>query len=104
MNSSNVAPISQGQKLDTILDLLQKGNIAQKEVLTIDEVGAYTGLSKSYLYKLTSTNQIPFYKPNNKMVYFKRQEIEEWLLQNRRKTKAEIEGEAATYLVTNKKG
>lgn len=81
---------------------LQKLLISQKEVLTIDEVGAYTGLSKSYLYKLTSTNQIPFYKPNNKMVYFNRVEIEEWLLQNRMKTVSEIEGEAATYLVTNK--
>ena len=72
-----------------------------KKALTLEEVSAYTGLSKSYLYKLTSANKIPHYKPNNKLVYFNREEIDEWLLQNRIKTKAEIEVEAATYTTLN---
>ncbi len=74
-----------------------------KKVLTLEEVAAYTGLSKSYLYKLTSTRGIPCYKPRAKMVYFDRDEIDQWLLQNRIKTKAEIEAEAATYVTLNKK-
>jgi len=91
-------------KITMGFERLQKLQIAQKEVLTMDEVAMYTGLSKSYLYKLTSTNEIPHYKPNNKCLYFNRKELEEWLLQNRVKTKAEIEGDAATYLVTSKQG
>ncbi|MEZ4952616.1 MAG: helix-turn-helix domain-containing protein [Saprospiraceae bacterium] len=71
-----------------------------KKALTLDEVAAYTGLSKSYLYKLTSTGGIPCYKPRSKMVYFDREEIDQWLLQNPIKTKAEIDAEAATYVAS----
>jgi len=74
-----------------------------KKALTLEEVAAYTGISKSYLYKLTSTGGIPFYKPRSKMVYFDRDEIDIWLLKNRVKTKEEIEAEAATYVTLNKK-
>lgn len=84
------------------LKLLLKANV-NKKALTVDEVAAYTGLSKSYLYKLTSKGGIPCYKPRAKMVYFDRDEIDTWLLQNRIKTKAEIEAEAATYVALNKR-
>lgn len=84
------------------LKLLLKANV-NKKALTLEEVAAYTGLSKSYLYKLTSTGGIPCYKPRSKMVYFDRDEIDTWLLQNRIKTKEEIEAEAATYVTLNKK-
>ncbi len=61
--------------------------ISQKNVLTFEEAAQYMGLSKSHLYKHTMTGSIPFYKPNGKMVYFDRKELENWLLQN----KSEIE-------------
>lgn len=77
--------------------------LTQKTVLNFDEVAAYTGLSKSYLYKLTCTGGIPCYKPQGKHLYFNKQEIDQWLLQNRKATYAEIESEAATF-VTLKKG
>ena len=51
-----------------------------KKVLTMDELAQYTGLSKSYLYKLTSQKVIPHYKPNGKLVFFEREEVEKWLL------------------------
>lgn len=107
-NQTNFNPLTQevllqaiDQKIKEGFTGLQKLLIANKDVLTIDEVSAYTGLSKSYLYKLTSSNRIPFSKPFNKLVYFNRKEIEEWLLQNRVKTNDEIEMETATYLITN---
>jgi excisionase family DNA binding protein len=74
-----------------------------KDALTLEEVAVFTGLSKSYLYKLTSTNQIPFYKRNGKNIYFSKQEIENWMLQNRVKPTEEIEGEAATYVTLKNK-
>ena len=70
----------------------------QKRALTLEEVALYTGLSKSHLYKLTSTGGIPCYKPNGKQIYFDREEIDNWLLRNRLKTAEEIEAEAATYV------
>ena len=88
-----------------IIDRLQRIEqytlLSAKNVLSLDDVAVLTGLSKSYLYKLTCTHQIPFYKPNGKQIYFDRGEVESWMKQNRVATQAEIEAQAATYLVTN---
>lgn len=58
-----------------------------KEVLTLDECSTFTGYSKNHLYRLTSQRAIPFYKPMGGTIYFKKQEVEEWLLQNRQPPK-----------------
>lgn len=76
--------------------------LAAKNVLTLDDVSLLTGLSKSWLYKATCNHLIPFYKPNGKLVYFDRCEIESWMKQNRVSSKAEISQMAANYCVTGK--
>jgi len=68
--------------------------LGQKKVLTFDETAQYTGLSKSYLYKLTSGKKIPHFKPTGKMCYFNREDLEKWLQQNRVSTSEEIDNEA----------
>lgn len=68
-----------------------------KEVLTSGEAALYMGLSKNYLYKLTSQNKIPHYKPLGKMCFFNRLEIEKWLQSNRVATDDEISQQAQTY-------
>lgn len=78
-------------------------NLETKEVLTLNEVSNYTGLSKSHIYRLCSTGGIPFYKPFNKCNYFDRQEIIQWLKQNRVATTKELESKASTF-VTLKSG
>lgn len=83
------------KSLDAIQRMLFKRD---KKALTLEEVAIYTGLSQSYIYKLTSNNEIPFYKPRAKMVYFDREEIDTWLLQNKVKTNKEIEEEANRHL------
>ena len=54
------------------LDRLEKLIIANKEVLTFEETCDYTGISRSYLYKLTASGNIPHSKPNGKMISSKR--------------------------------
>lgn len=81
---------------------MMMAGLAAKEVLTFDEAARFTGLSKSYLYKLTSGQKIPFYKPSGKMCYFSRAELTSWLLQNRISTADEIAGQALNYC--SKKG
>lgn len=76
--------------MDTILilerlDRLEKLLIGNKEVLTFDEASDYTGISRSYLYKLTASGKIPHSKPNGKMLFFEKSKLVEWLLQNSRK-------------------
>ncbi len=73
-----------------------------KEVLTFDETCHYTGISKSYLYKLTSGRRIPFYKPTGQLVYFKRSELIDWLLSNRISTQEEIGMQATMWNLKNK--
>ncbi len=77
---------------------------ATKTVLTIDEACNYTGFARSFMYKLTSAGKIPCYKPQGKMIYFERAELEKWLLRNRITPKAEIEEQASTYVTLNKRG
>ena len=74
----------------------------EKKVLTFDEAANYMGMSKSCLYKLTSQKIVPHYKPNGKMIYFEREELETYLLSVRVKTQSEIDEAASTYVVTGK--
>lgn len=74
--------------------------LAAKNVLTIEEVSKLTDLSVSCLYKKTCAKEIPYYK-KDKRIYFKRQEIEEWMMQNRVATNQEMEQTAINYLVTD---
>lgn len=72
-------------------DILHIQQLLQKEILTPTELSEYTGLSKSYIYKLTHLREIPFYCPRGKLIFFKRSEIDEWLLSNKRQSRKEIE-------------
>ena len=81
--------------------------INAKEVLTFDEACIYTGLSKSAMYKQTMGGSVPHYKPNGKLLYFNRNELTNWLLQNRCATNVEIDNWAQSYTgkpTTKKKG
>jgi excisionase family DNA binding protein len=89
------------QSIDDRLRNIETLLLSQKTVLNFDEVTAYTGLSKSYLYKLTCSGGIPCYKPQGKYIYFNKTEIDNWLLQNRKATNREIENKAIN-LVTLK--
>lgn len=73
-----------------------------KNVFSFDEASKFLNLSKSYLYKLTSGNLIPHYKPQGKMLYFEKEQLEEWLRQNPIKTQVQIAREAQQYVMSNK--
>lgn len=77
--------------------------VNNKTMLTAEEAASYLGISKSYLYKLTMRRCIPFYKPEGKLVYFRRDELEVWLCRNRVATQDELDVQVATYIL-NKKG
>ena len=69
-------------------------NTLLKDALTFNEASRLLDLSKSYLYKLTHSRQIPHYKPNGKKIYFKRSDLENWLFRNRVSTADELEQQA----------
>lgn len=90
------------KKLEDLRSMIENQGINSKEVLNMVEAGRYLELSLSHLYKLTSTGMIPHYKPNGKKLYFKRSELDAWLLRNRATTKDEIDQAAADYLIKNR--
>jgi len=91
--------------LQTIVDsmeILTKAVLSNKQTLNLEEAAAFTGLATSYLYKLTSTQEIPHYKPRGKMLYFDRSELETWLRQGRVKSITEIDREASAIVAKSK--
>lgn len=78
------------EKLDRIERL---SLIAAKSVLLVEEAAIFTGFSVQHLYRLTSAKQIPHYKKDRKL-YFKKSELEEWMLEHRVQTNEEIERQA----------
>ena len=64
------------------MDLLEKSIYSTKQVFTFQDACMYIGVSDSMQYKLTANKEIPHYKPRGKMIYFAKEELDEWLLQN----------------------
>ncbi len=62
------------------------------EIGGIELAEAVTGLSRSTLYNLTSAHQIPFYKKAKKL-YFKRSELERYVLENKVYSQDELRNE-----------
>ncbi len=58
-----------------------QGTEFTKRILTVDDLCSYTGLAKSYVYKLTMQGKIPgASKPTGKIIFFDREKIDQWLL------------------------
>jgi len=93
--------------MDSILEkrliAIEQQMFMNKNVLSFEEASTFLNLSKSYLYKLTSGGLIPHYKPQGKMLYFEREQLENWLRQNPVRTQAQVEDEAQLYIHNHKK-
>ena len=75
-----------------------------KNILTFKEACNYIGISESFLYKLTSARKIEHSKPTGKLIFFKKEVLDNFLLSNTITTQQEIESEAQRYCMTTKKG
>ena len=87
------------ERLKRIEELL----LSNKKVLTFDEVVTYTGFKASYLYKLTSTYAIPYSKPGGGKLFFEKDEIDSWLLENKCRTTRQIENDAINRIAIKSK-
>lgn len=80
--------------------------LAAKSVLTLEEVCLLTGLAKSTVYKMTANRVIPHYHADGgKHLYFKKDEVEDWLTRNRVSSHKEDEQRAVNeYFSKKQKG
>lgn len=70
------------QNIENSIRQLKNDFWVVKEILSSSEVCEFLGISESYLYRLTSSKQIPHYKPNGKMIFFNRKEVCQWAMRN----------------------
>ncbi|MFZ1520171.1 MAG: helix-turn-helix domain-containing protein, partial [Ignavibacteriaceae bacterium] len=69
------------KKLSDIENLLKKKD---DRPLNFKEACAYLGFAPSYLYKLTYRKVIPHYKPTGKVLFFSKNELDEWIFDKKK--------------------
>ena len=71
-----------GERLDSMQKLISSS--VPKNVMTVAEVARYLDITEYTVYKMTRNGKIPFKKlENGKRVYFLRDEIDEWIKQQK---------------------
>ena len=80
------------------IEVLENTLNVAKEVLTLEEAALFMGISKSSLYKMTHRHELPFFRPNGKLIYFEKTELLKWMRQNRNMSEAETKEAAAQKL------
>ncbi len=72
-----------------------------RKTMSLAEFCEYAGLTKQTAYKLTSAQKVPHSK-RGKRLYFDREKVDVWLLENQVATQAEIQERANTQLSKNR--
>lgn len=89
------------QQLHERLDRIEKATlISAKPVLGIEETALFTGFSVRGIYEMTSKKRIPHYKQGGR-VFFKKEELVEWMTERKVKTESQLNSEAETYTATH---
>ena len=68
-----------------------------QEIFNYQELSDYTGFKYGTLKNLVCQREIPHYKPTPRTVYFKREDVDKWLLQNRVSSNEELEYKAINW-------
>ena len=82
MKVKEITPF-EAESITEKLNFIESRLFAAKQMLTTEEAAYYMGVSRSLLYKMTHTMQIPHYKPRGKMVYFDKNELDDWMRQGK---------------------
>lgn len=86
------------QKLNNLEQALTNQLLFTKPVLNLREASRYMGVSESFLYKLTSARSIAHSRPNGKLIFFNREELDAWMQSNPQRTRSEISRETVKSL------
>lgn len=92
------------REIKELKDKIESLSLSTKEILTLEEAVTYLQVSKSYLYKLTFKKDIPFYKPSGKLIYFKREDLVNWILNNKQMYNQEVENDIFNSLKRGRNG
>jgi len=90
------------KQIEELKSLIAK---TSKPFLSLEEAAEYLDLAKETVYQFSSKGILPKYKLHGRRIYFKKDDLDDFILneRNRKKTKAELEAKAATELITGRR-
>jgi excisionase family DNA binding protein len=62
----------------------------KKQYLNVVETSVYTGFSQRYIYQLVHRGEIPYHKPTGRKLFFKVEDLDNWISISRYKSVNEI--------------
>lgn len=86
--------------LEEVRDILL---LQSKEVLSIKDFCTFSGFSSNYVYSLVEKKAITFFKPMGKTIFFRREDVVNFLTSNKVDSKDAIQQKALQYFITSKK-
>lgn len=78
------------QELRELKELISNLYLVQKKTLLHAEAARYMGISTSYLYYLGREEKIPVSCPEGKLKYYKKEDLDAFMLKGRKRSKDEI--------------
>ena len=90
-------------QLTRIEKMLRKQSLLNKEVLNSIEAALYLGLSRDYICNLARKGECPSFRPNNGRLYFKREDLYNWMLARKQKSTS-YQTERAKLAILNQEG
>lgn len=64
---------------DALSDIKRYTLLAAKEMLTVEDMSLLTGFKPTYVRKMIQEGRLPYYKPSNGKVFFKKSEVNAYL-------------------------
>ena len=95
MNESKMN-LEHERKIASLQERVEDLCFSAKEVLNLEEASAFLGIAKSILYKMTHTNQLPFFKPAGKLIFFEKKALLDWVRGAKSMSEEGVRAEAAT--------
>lgn len=86
---------------EAIVDVKRSMITMMKNVWSVKDLALVLGISESRVRHMAAEQVIPTYKQNGSL-FFKREEIEAWQMQNRTASRDEINSQASTYCATRR--
>jgi excisionase family DNA binding protein len=87
--------------LQELLEIKQLLGLSKK-IWTVEDFCSFTGISKAYVYHLTASHKIKYYRPAGKLIFFDPEEVIDFLKQNPVATDKSLSGKVTRHLLNNK--
>ena len=89
-------------RLDEIQASIRDLRQASERPMSLDEAATYLHVSKSHAYQLTSKGLIAHFKPAGKRIFFRKSDLDAYLLRNRRASESELERAAVDHVARSR--